>query len=162
LYIFLSTGSRPLWIPATREQFLRELIRAREADLAKDEAHVSPEGRVALTEARAALVDPLRSQLEGMSAGERASQAWVVHSSEVLPLVPANAEGARRSVVFNPDYFDRSRPRTDIQLISIMLFFGTPEKDVAPPFKDWPDVGKHRLWEFVKEVNGQQVAAGMD
>ena len=165
LYIFLTKGSRPLWIPLTREQYLGALIRKREAEFAKDEAEISPEedagSRKALAQGRAAMVDPLRSQLRAMSAQERASQAWVDNPSEILPLVAAG--DGRPLVVFNPDYFDRSRPRSEIQVIAVRLTFGGQKlDDIPPPFQDSSQISRHRLWEFVREVDWQQVAAAME
>jgi hypothetical protein len=165
LYIFITKGSRPLWVPLTREQYLIALIRKREAEFAKDEAEMSPEedagSRQALAQGRAAMVAPLRSQLRAMSAQERTSQAWVDNPSEISPLVAAGA--GRPLVVFNPDYFDRPRPRSDIQLIVVRLTFGGQKlDDIPPPFDDPSQVSRHRLWEFVREVDWQQVAVVMD
>lgn len=165
LYIFLTKGSRPLWIPVTREQYLGEVIHNREADLAKDEAEMSPEERAssrqAHQQARAAMIDPLRSQLQAMSAQERASQAWVVSPSELSPLTPAG-EG-RALVVFNSDYFDRSRPRSDIQLIVVRLTFGGQKlDDILPPFDNPSQISRHALWELVREVDWKQLAAMME
>ena len=197
LYIFLTKGSRPLWIPVTREQYLSAAIRKLEADaarggpderlaeLAAEEKRVmenigsSEDGRETLQsikQERAGLmqekarleqdrkehgdpvIDPLRSQLQTLSAGERASQAWIDRPFE--PLVPAGT--GRSVVVFNPDYFDRSRPRSDVQLIVVGLNFGGQKlDDIPPPFQYATDVSRARLWEFVREVDWQQVAAVM-
>jgi hypothetical protein len=197
LYIFLTKGSRPLWIPVTREQYLSAAIRKLEADaarggpdeqlaeLAAEEKRVrenlgsSEEGQETLQsikQERAGLmaekarmeadrkehgdpvIDPLRSQLQTLNAEERASQAWVDRPFE--PLVPIGA--GRSLVVFNPDYFDRSRPRSDIQLIVVGLNFGGQNlDDIPPPFEYATDVSRARLWEFVRQVDWQQVAAVM-
>ena len=197
LYIFVTKGSRPLWIPVTREQYLSAAIRKLETDeakggpderlaeLAAEEKRVienmgsSPEGRETLNsikQERAGLmeekariekdrkehgdpvIDPLRSQLQALSPAERASQAWVDRPSE--PLVPAGT--GRPLVAFNPDYFDRSRPRSDIQLIVVGLNFGGQKlDDIPPPFEYATDLSRARLWEFVREVDWQQVAASV-
>ena len=102
------------------------------------------------------VIDPLRSQLQTLNAEERASQAWVDRPFQ--PLVPAGA--GRSVVVFNPDYFDRSRPRSDIQLIVVGLSIGGQKlDDIPPPFEYATDVSRARLWEFVREVDWQRVAA---
>jgi hypothetical protein len=60
--------------------------------------------------------------------------------------------------MFNPDYFDLSRPRTDIQLITVFLE-NVPENLRKPPLTDWDSLGLLLLWEFVNQVDWQQVAA---
>jgi hypothetical protein len=59
--------------------------------------------------------------------------------------------------MFNPDYFDLSRPRTDIQLITVFLE-DVPENLRKPPLTDWDSLGLIRLWEFVNQVDWQRLA----
>jgi hypothetical protein len=154
LSIFLTKGDRPLWVPVSREQYLTELIRKREADLAKD-------GRVPHPKAVAGLITPLRSQLEGMTKEEKASQAWVYTPSDINPLVPANTKGARPLVVFNPDYFDTTRPRTDIQLIAVRLR-DMPLEGPSSRLIDCDNVAAARIWEFVHQVDWRKIAGMMN
>jgi hypothetical protein len=58
-----------------------------------------------------------------MSPAERASPAWFKHPEkwQQSGLVPPNTPDSRQLVTANPEYFDRSLPRTEIQLITVSL-----------------------------------------
>lgn len=163
-FAFLTKGREPLWIPVSREQFLTELIREREADLAKDfkgSNDLVEKGR-ALT--RKMLIDPLKAEIDRMSPSERASQAWYGGGMPSQPLVPANSKRGRPVVVFNPKYFDASRPRTDLQLavISIDVPWEHEPEDLASAvsrgdIEHASDVGEARMWELVNQLDWQQL-----
>jgi hypothetical protein len=105
------------------------------------------------------VLETYRAELAGMTPAERASQAWTRGAYDYpSPFVPANTKGARPVVRFNPDYFDLSRPRTDIQLITVLLE-EVPENLAEPPLTDWDSLGLIRLWQFVNQVDWQQLAA---
>jgi hypothetical protein len=104
-------------------------------------------------------LERLRAELAGMTPTERASQAWTKKAFDYpSPFVPANTKDARAVVRFNPDYFDLSRPRADIQLITVFLE-SVPENLREPPLTDWDSLGLVRLWEFLNQVDWQQLAA---
>jgi hypothetical protein len=104
-------------------------------------------------------LERLRAELAGMTPAERGSQAWTQKAFDYpSPFVPANTKGARPVVRFNPDYFDLSRPRTDIQLITVLLEM-VPENLAEPPLTDWDSLGLVRLWQFVNQVDWQQFPA---
>jgi hypothetical protein len=77
--------------------------------------------------------------------------------------VPANTAEARPVVVFNPDYFDMSLPRTDIQLIVLRLE-GIPleGRKPGPQLQYCSDVSNERLWQFVEQMNWQAMARWMN
>jgi hypothetical protein len=103
-------------------------------------------------------LERLRAELAGMTPEERASQAWTRKAFDYpSTFVPANTKDARPVVMFNPDYFDLSRPRTDIQLITVFLE-DVPENLRKPPLTDWDSLGLIRLWEFVNQVDWQRLA----
>lgn len=87
--------------------------------------------------------DELKAQLEAMSPAERAAPAWVSAASTWQPerfaFVEPNTSGAVPLVRVNPDFFDKSLPRTSIQVVNITKLdrYGTaavasPER-VNPP-----------------------------
>jgi hypothetical protein len=232
--IYLAKRDRPLWIPVTREQFLRDFIADREGKIADREREIARRAeadkklppcdkdykdwmagreerrkiheevyqtlkktdpsqaelfrtrmekleadnpaylkvgqatceeerkRAAQRTVEPVAPDPelerLRAELAGMTQAERASQAWTRKAFDYpSPFVPANTKDARAVVMFNPDYFDLSRPRTDIQLITVFLE-SVPENLVEPPLTDWDSLGLVRLWEFVNQVDWQRLA----
>jgi hypothetical protein len=71
------------------------------------------------------IVESLRAELARLTPTERASWAWYKRDPNGPPaqsgLVPPNTRDARRLVTANPDYFNRSLPRTEIQLITVSL-----------------------------------------
>jgi hypothetical protein len=104
-------------------------------------------------------LERLRAELAGMTPAERTSRAWTRQAFDYPhPFVPANTKGARPVVRFNPDYFDLSRPRTDMQLITVLLE-NVPVNLAEPPLTDWDSLGLVRLWQFVNQVDWQQLAA---
>ncbi len=157
LYAFFTRGRTPLWVPVSREQFVTALLREREADLAKNLVDVPPAYHDQIRQANAPLLEPLRAQLQAMSAQERASQAWLndrMGNRDIL--VPANSEEGRALVALNPDYFDLARPRTDIQLIVLRLE-GVPLQGRKPGYANCSDLGGDRLVQLVREVNWARV-----
>jgi len=163
LYAFFTSprrGARPLWLPVSNEQYLEALLRPREEALANDLKTLPASFHEKLKQGYALMIDPPRAQLRGMSAAERAAPAWV--GSGGLP-VPANTADARPVVVFNPDYFDMSLPRTDIQLIVLRLE-GIPleGRKPGPQLQYCSDVSNERLWQFVEQMNWQAMARWMN
>lgn len=157
VYAFFTRGRVPLWLPVSREQFVTSLLRVREADLAKNLADVPPAYQAQVRQANSLLIDPLRAQLQAMSATERASQAWLnnrMGNGDIL--VPANSDDGRPLVALNPDYFDLARPRTDIQLIVLRLE-GIPLQGRKPGYANCSDLGSDRLVQLVREVNWARV-----
>lgn len=165
-WVFLTRSGEPPWIPVTREQYLTELIREREADMeedfGKDASALAQEGR-AFT--RRMLIEPLRAELDRLSPTARASQAWVLSPNMPMPLVPANTTEARPVVIARPDYFDLSRPRTDIQLATIGfdVSWELPPEQVLENLMDGrienaSDVGVARVWQWVTQVDWRELA----
>ena len=106
------------------------------------------------------LVGDLQAQLAAMSPAERASQAWVAVPGAISPLVPEGTKGARRVVVVNPDYFDRDRPRTDVQLVTVRLE-GIPREGPRAALRECSDVSERRLWELVNQLDWRRIAAAV-
>jgi len=103
-------------------------------------------------------LERLRAELAAMTPAERASQAWTRKAFDYpSTFVPANTKDARPVVRFNPDYFDLSRPHTEIQLITVFLE-NVPENLREPPLTDWDSLGLVRLWQFVNQVDWQGIA----
>jgi len=140
--------------PAEPSQDDRDALREAQEDLAqlkKQKAEMEAE--------KAAngdpVLDPLRAQLRRMSADERASQAWLKRKDGELE--PAGV--GQPLVAFNPDYYDKARPRSDIQMIVVGFTFGGEDlHDIPPPFEDASQVSRHRLWEFLREVDWRQMS----
>jgi hypothetical protein len=102
--------------------------------------------------------EALRAELARLTPPERASQAWYApgpgpgKSGLVTPTDPQ----AGALVALNPDFFDRSRPRTDFQIICV-------EVSSEPEFQlNKDEVPFWRLEEFLTTTDWQRVAELLD
>jgi hypothetical protein len=128
------TNGRPAWVPMSAEEYLQAMIGDR----------------------LAGLDDPLRAELAALTPEQRGLQAWHLPSHNAASgLVPPGTSHARPVVTENPNYFDRSLPRTAIQLLSVdlvyyMLVAEPAESDV---------LGNRRVWEFSNMADWKRIAA---
>lgn len=104
------------------------------------------------------MIDSLRKELAGMSSAKRNSQAWRgrIDEKEFLSrggfhseLVPAGTADAGPLVAINPDFFDKSLPRSAIQVITV---------DLAPGGHSETFIGVQRLREMLATTDWNKVA----
>ncbi len=105
--IVITNNPKPLWLQLSREEFLRDRL-CQEA------------GPHALGNAR-----QLKEELDSLSPEGRESPAYIANIPESDPRHRASGmgdpgdPGARAVVRINPDFFDKSLPRTAFQLITV-------------------------------------------
>jgi hypothetical protein len=178
--LILTKRDRPLWVPVTREELIQADLRSSEAQLLHSAAVYAEHPTAAelkrfedykRTDKHLAT---LHSELEAMTPAERASQAWwsskwknVNYMSSGL--VPADAPESQPLWAENRDFFDRSRPRTDFQIITVFVDGGGGDGQggYLPPKKvDQPEpiTALHlwRMYEFLTTTNWQRIAALLD
>ena len=173
LYAFVSRGNRPLWVPVSRQAYLETLLAQRDSIMAENTKGLTdPKMLEMVRSTDQYLGAPVRAQLKALSPAERTSQAWVSTSDELLR--PAGSPDARPLVVYNPDYVDRARPRTDIQFIVVRLEGLDLESGLPPPPRGRPfdlisrrlrycsDVAGLRLWELAHQIDWSRIRALMD
>jgi len=101
-----------------------------------------------------------RAELARLTPAERASQAWYnprMDRYNASGLVAPTAPRAGGLVAINPDFFDRSRPRTDFQIICVEVT-SKPDFELK---KD--DIPYYTLHEFLTTtMDWQRVAALLD
>ena len=107
------------------------------------------------------IVEPLRAELARMTPAERASPAWYDKQSEgpdTSGLVAPDAPRAEELVTTNPDFFDRSLPLSDLQVISVDIRY---HPAVGPDHANLrqEDLINWRLFEFLTTTDWQHVAA---
>jgi hypothetical protein len=106
-------------------------------------------------------VKPLRAELARMTPAERASPAWYDKESEgpdASGLVAPGAPRAEELVTTNPDFFDRSLPLSDMQIISVDIsYYPAVGPDHANLRQE--DLPNWRLYEFLTTTDWQQVVA---
>ncbi len=128
------TNGRPLWIPAASEQFLLAMM----TKVRKQRAKEIEDSRGSIPEEESLFVRFLRGyekELAALSPAERQQPAYYARSNENpmhSGLVRANAPQARLVEIINPDYFDRSLPRTAIQLIACYYHYNVPFSSEEP------------------------------
>jgi hypothetical protein len=107
------------------------------------------------------IVKPLRDELARMTPAERVSPAWYDKLSEgpdASGLVAPDAPRAEELVTTNPDFFDRSLPLSDLQVISVDIwFFPAVGADRANLRQE--DLINWRLYEFLTTTDWQRVVA---
>jgi hypothetical protein len=106
-------------------------------------------------------VKPLRAELARMTPAERASPAWYDKESEgpdASGLVAPGAPRAEELVTTNPDFFDRSLPLSDMQIISVDISY-YPAVGADHANLRQKDLINWRLYEFLTTTDWQQVVA---
>jgi hypothetical protein len=106
--VLVSDNGRPFWIPATRGQILEKMIAASKK--------YGPDARACLERELAALSPAERGQVAYLTVASSIPNAA---RGRCAPFVDPGARGARRIVRANTDFFDRSLPRTALQVIAV-------------------------------------------
>jgi len=137
--------------PQDAENFLRS---ATEGDRKTDENY----NRMQLQKQQE--ITAYESELAAMSPEQRSAQAYSPSAYLGTPGTPLlaspNQTGARPLVSFNPDFFDRSRPRTDIQVLLVAWLYNRDlkEKSYDPQYQ--------RIIDFRKSFDFQTLLPLVD
>ena len=103
-------------------------------------------------------LDGYQAELAALSPERSAAQAWYSwqHQQGQSLLAESNEWDARPLVRFNPDFFDRSRPRTDIQVLVVGWLYqnGLRERSYDPQYL--------RIIEFRKRFDFQSLVPILD
>lgn len=112
--VILTKKDRPLWIPITQEQYLKALL------YHYQQMEKENNGDPTL------LLDFIKTELNALSPEERSQPAYYLSGSDdPTGLCGQDDEGAFALVTLNPNFFDKSLPRTSIQLIIIEFGYGS-------------------------------------
>ncbi len=103
--IILITNGKPLWVPVTVKEYDEALIRRFEKEKEKQ-----PEEAMVLD----IYLKKIREEMASFSAEELNKPAY---QSDKMGGSPEKFEGSQLLVKLNMDYFDKSKPRTAVQLI---------------------------------------------
>jgi hypothetical protein len=110
------------------------------------------------------VLETYRAELARMTPAELASPAWydsLAEGPDASGLVAPDAPRAVELVTTNPDFFDRSRPRTDFQVISVDTEYGpTVGADHANLRQE--DLLDWLMYEFLTTTDWQRVAELLD
>ncbi|MBI4455423.1 MAG: hypothetical protein HY644_05935 [Acidobacteria bacterium] len=139
--------TRPVWLPVSRERYIRAKIATWQNHLLKLKPPNDKQGRADIAE--------LEAELDRMSPAERASPAYVggKSASRSTWLSPADDQGAQALVATNPAFFDLTRPRTSFQ----MAILNTYPKNLLSPGRPNGFIWR-KLLDAFKEVDWKRVA----
>ncbi|HUP88451.1 MAG TPA: hypothetical protein VM100_03840, partial [Longimicrobiales bacterium] len=141
--LIIVSGKRPLFVPVSREAYIRGIIHTFYLKAASDGGDKTTADYFAAT---------LRKELAGMSADERASQAYTSRNSQLTSmLAPADEAGATPMIMFNPDYFDTTLPRTAVQLITVRTV--EPGLDTNNPDPETSDTRVDAVWRLRNTID---------
>lgn len=148
IVVIIKRSAKPLWIPVTREEYLRALIRREETNESNP------------PETRKYVADVLRKELTELAAAERRSPAYIGDSRLLSKLVPENPDAAR-VVRSNPAIFDDALPRTAPQLIT--LRFALPLDVLSDGHISLEeDLGRFRLYQIQQTLDYARLKAVVD
>jgi len=163
--IVLYRGAKPLWVPVTREEYVKMWLRMWEESAAKS-VHdtVSP-----------VIVERHKAALARMSAEERQMQVRrLVGGGDPDPegcgsypqdpyepqITPAGCLAGRPLVKFNPNLFDPSLPRSVFQLITFRFVYGPLNPDQPGP-TEYGDISPYRVWEALHRSDWAGIGAAL-
>lgn len=134
--IVITNIKRPLFVPVSRERYLRSLIQKEEKELQRltSAYNTAKQNKQNLThyefnlKVKREQKKAYEDELAAMSQEQRNSQAWHPHYRQLYkggPISSGLAEpgykGARPLVTVNEEFFDRSLPRTAFQIIVVEI-----------------------------------------
>lgn len=188
-FIVLSTSGKPLWLPLTREEYLQSCIKdiekeiaAEKAEWAKSRSNLSPTELAILSPKDRAEIEKMlldntavsmfeqklklhQEALARMSPQERAMQARYGDPGNSNPLSPQLVQVGKEGigppyVKANPEWFDPSRPRSDIQLIIVKGWYGGMDPD-HPSIDEWGNAANLRLWETLHKSDWKAIGTAL-
>jgi len=183
-YIVLSSTGKIPWIPLTREEYMTHCIGEIEKIVAEETkngpqidkdalALLPPEDRATLEKLAADNVAlKLAKQrlkrhqevLAQMSPQERAAQARYGHLGDEdlfgpeLALVGQEGDGYIKA---NPEWFDPSRPRSDLQLMIVKFDYSSMDPDHPAINARTGDACDLRLWETLHKLDWKAISQAL-
>jgi len=152
-FIILSSTGKPSWIPVTREEYVRSLIRGIEKELAAN-------GAFEITEKQ---LKGHQEALARMTPQERSAQARYQGTEDIFapPLAPFGSNAGEAMVKANPEWFDPARPRSDFQLI-LLRFNACGDLDPdRPSLNEFGNAVGMRLWETLHTSDWKAISAAL-
>jgi hypothetical protein len=156
-FVIITKAQRLMWLPVTREAFLRAEIRDTESNIAR----IAP--RAGDDETLIKRLTHLRAELDAMPGTARLSQAWHIPAESPIQsgLAAENAPDARPVVVVNLDFLDRTLPRSTVQMITVRMSWGQhlDEERAISTIADKDHVAVLRLWQLLNQLDWAKLGA---
>jgi len=164
--IVLHRGTKPLWVPVTREEYVKLWIRVLEEQAAKNaQDTVTP-----------VIAGRYKAALARMSSEERQLQARhlvgggdpdtagcdpYTYDPHEPPLPPAGCMEGRPLAKPNPNLFDPSLPRSAFQLLTFRFkYTGNLDHDHPGPDRHG-DISPYRVWEALHRSDWAGIGAAL-
>ena len=151
--IVMSRTKIPLWIPLTREEYVKGWLTNWQKQAAEAPAidTITPQ-----------IVKNHHEALTAMTPVERTMQARELAWDPFKPtLAPVGSDEGRPLVRVNPAWFDPKLPRSAFQLITIMFnYSGTLNQD-APGPTEFGDIAPYRVWQALHTSNWSEISGAL-
>lgn len=134
--IILARPGKPLFVPVTAEHYLRSLMAHEKEPMVKD---------------------MIRKEIAALSPARLRSQAYHgLSEGSITNLVAPRTPDSTPLVMFNPDYFDATLPRTAIQLITLRSLWSND--NARPPVGEEYDHAQYRTYELQEAISYDALA----
>lgn len=151
--LVLSRSSVPVWVPLTREEYVRAWL----ANW-KKEAADSP----AMDTITPQIVRNHQAALDAMTPEERRMQAREFTWDPLQPtLAPVGSSEGRPLLKVNPAWFDPKLPRSAFQLLTITFSYSGTVKDDAPGPTESGNIAPYRVWQALFESDWREIRGAL-
>ena len=142
--IVIPLNNRPIWLPITNKEYTDRLMVYYNASF--------KEGKIPQM-----VIDALKSEIDAIPPDLMNALAYLDANDErpLTAIIYGNENSTFPLYKFNPDYFDKSLPRTQVQLITITI---EGKADDA----EWGEINAHRVWEFIQGLKGADLKKLLD
>jgi hypothetical protein len=148
--IVLSRSKVPVWIPLTREEYVKAWL----ANWQKQAAD-SP----AIDTITPQIVSNHQAALDAMTPAERRMQARQLEWDPFQPtLAPVGSNEGRALMKVNPVWFDPKLPRSAFQLLTVTFSYSGTVKEDAPGPTEFGDIAPFRVWQTLRESDWQTIS----
>ncbi|KAF0219481.1 MAG: hypothetical protein FD174_1941 [Geobacteraceae bacterium] len=151
--IVLSRSKVPVWIPLTREEYVKAWLATWQKQAADSPAMdtITPQ-----------ILRNHQAALDAMTPEERRMQARQLDWDPFQPtLAPVGSSEGRALMKVNPAWFDPKLPRSAFQLITITFSYSGTVKDDAPGPTEFGDIAPFRVWQALRESDWQTIRGAL-
>lgn len=151
--IILQRSTVPVWIPLTREEYVKAWLATWQKHAADSPAidTITPQ-----------IMRNHQAALDAMTPEERRMQARQWEWDPFQPtLAPVGSDEGRPLLKVNPAWFDPKLPRSAFQLITIAFSYSGTVKDDAPGPTEFGDIAPYRVWQALHESDWQEISGAL-
>jgi hypothetical protein len=142
--LVVSRSDRPLWLPVTNREYIERMMVYSAASF--------KEGK-----STQMLMDMLKAEIASIPAEIMGLPCYVDRNAGLLltEIVITGEISEFPVYKLNPDYFDKTLPRTAVQLITMTI-------EGHADFAEYGELNAHRVWEFISGLKGGELMQLLD